>query len=128
MHRLWQGVDRAGRDVSGPLAGIGGAWLSLTLAGLLEVVWALALARSDGFTRPRPAAVAVSAAVASFLLLSFALRRLPVGTAYTVWVGIGAAGVVLAGIFLEGEQASWHRLTLLALLTISIIGLHRLGS
>ena len=71
------------------------AWLFLVAAGLLEIVWAIALKQSDGFTRLWPSVIGISTALASFLLLTMALRHLPVGTAYAVWVGIGAIGVAL---------------------------------
>jgi quaternary ammonium compound-resistance protein SugE len=73
------------------------AWTMLFGAGLLEIVWAIALKCTGGFTRFWPSAIGVSAAVVSFLMLSIALKSLPVGTAYAVWVGIGALGVALAG-------------------------------
>lgn len=99
------------------------AWFLLVGAGLLEIVWAIALKYSDGFARIWPGAIAVAAAVASIVMLAFALRSLPVGTAYAVWVGIGAVGVALAGITFLGESASFVRLAFLALILIGIIGL-----
>lgn len=79
------------------------AWLLLGVAGLLEVVWALALKDAQGFTRLGPSLVAITAAMASFGLLGAALRTVPTGVAYVAWVGIGAVGVTLAGILLLGE-------------------------
>ncbi len=102
------------------------AWLLVIAAALLEIVWASALARSDGFTRPGPAAVGVIAAALSFVLLAFALRVLPVGTAYAVWVGLGALGVALAGILILGESASAARLVCLLLILIGVVGLRLL--
>jgi quaternary ammonium compound-resistance protein SugE len=102
------------------------AWLLLIAAALLEIVWAVALDRSEGFTRPVPAAVGVIAAVLSFVLLAFALRTLPVGTAYAVWVGLGALGVALAGILVLGESASAARLACLFLILIGVVGLRLL--
>jgi quaternary ammonium compound-resistance protein SugE len=99
------------------------AWLTLVVAGALEVVWAIALKSSDGLTRPVPAVIGVSAATASFVLLSTALRTLPVGTGYAVWVGIGAFGVGLAGVVVFGESASPTRLGLLALTLVAVVGL-----
>lgn len=78
--------------------------------GLLEIVWAIALKHTGGFTRFWPSVIGVSAAVASFFMLSSALKSLPVGTAYAVWVGIGALGVAIAGIVALGESASPLRL------------------
>jgi quaternary ammonium compound-resistance protein SugE len=99
------------------------AWLLLVGAGLLEIVWAIALKHADGFTRPWPSAIGLAAAVVSFVMLSMALKTLPVGTAYAVWVGIGALGVALAGIIALGESASPVRLALLALILIGVVGL-----
>ena len=99
------------------------AWLLLVGAGLLEIVWAIALKYADGFTRFWPSAIGIAAAVASFIMLTMALKSLPVGTAYAVWVGIGALGVALAGIVALGESASLMRLGLLVLILIGVIGL-----
>jgi quaternary ammonium compound-resistance protein SugE len=92
-------------------------------AGLLEIVWAIALKHTGGFTRFGPSVIGLTAAVVSFVLLSTALKSLPVGTAYAVWVGIGALGVALAGIGALGESASLLRLGFLALILIGIVGL-----
>jgi quaternary ammonium compound-resistance protein SugE len=97
-------------------------WLALLGAGLLEVVWALALDRSDGLSRPAPATLAVTAAAASFVLLSRSLRALPVGTAYAVWVAMGVVGVALVGLA-RGEAATPARLACLATLVVAIVGL-----
>jgi quaternary ammonium compound-resistance protein SugE len=99
------------------------AWTILLGAGLLEIVWAIALKYTGGFTRFWPSAIGIVAAVTSFVMLSSALKSLPVGTAYAVWVGIGALGVALAGIVALGESASPLRLAFLALILIGIIGL-----
>jgi quaternary ammonium compound-resistance protein SugE len=99
------------------------AWFLLVGAGLLEIVWAIALKYADGFTRFWPSAIGISAAVVSFVMLAMALKSLPVGTAYAVWVGIGALGVALAGIVALGESASPVRLSLLALILIGVVGL-----
>ena len=99
------------------------AWAVLIGAGLLEVVWAIALKQTDGFTRFWPSAFGVSAAILSFVLLASALKSLPVGTAYAVWVGIGALGVAGAGILALGESASALRLGSLALILVGIVGL-----
>jgi quaternary ammonium compound-resistance protein SugE len=98
-------------------------WVVLVGAGLLEVVWAIALKYTDGFTRLWPSALALTAAAISFFMLSTALKSLPVGTAYAVWVGIGAIGVAIAGIVALGEPASPLRLGFLALILVGIIGL-----
>jgi quaternary ammonium compound-resistance protein SugE len=99
------------------------AWAILVGAGLLEIVWAIALKQTDGFTRFWPSAIGVTAAIVSFVLLATALKTLPVGTAYAVWVGVGALGVALAGIVALGESASPLRLAFLVLILIGIVGL-----
>jgi len=99
------------------------AWILLIAAGLLEIVWATALKEADGFSRLWPSLIGLAAAWASFLLLAYALKSLPVGTAYAVWVGIGAFGVALAGILALGEPATPARLALLALIVIAVAGL-----
>lgn len=99
------------------------SWLLLTGAGLLEIVWAVALKQAGGFTRFWPSLIGIISAIISFVMLSLALKQLPVGTAYAVWVGIGALGVAIAGIVALGESASPVRLSLLALILIGVIGL-----
>lgn len=98
-------------------------WLLLIIAGLLEVGWAIGLKYTDGFTKLVPSLLTVAAIVASMLLLAHAARTIPIGTAYAVWVGIGASGAAVVGILLLGEPASPARLAFLALLIVSIIGL-----
>jgi quaternary ammonium compound-resistance protein SugE len=102
------------------------AWALLLVAGLLEIVWATALKQSDGFTRLWPSIIGTGLSLVSFALLALALRHLPVGTAYAVWVGIGAAGVTIAGIVLYSETASTPRLACLALILTGVIGLRLL--
>jgi quaternary ammonium compound-resistance protein SugE len=99
------------------------AWFLLVLAGLLEVAWAIGLKYTDGFTRFWPSVLTASAIAASMFLLSLAARSIPIGTAYAVWVGIGACGAAALGILLLGEQASPGRLCFLALLVTAIVGL-----
>lgn len=99
------------------------AWIVLVIAGLLEIVWASALAQSAGFTRLVPSAVGVTVSLISFVLLAFALTRLPVGTAYAIWVGIGAVGVAAAGIAYFGDAATPQRLLCIALILGGVIGL-----
>lgn len=86
-------------------------------------MWAIALKQADGFTRLWPSLIGFTTAVVSFVMLSVALKGLPVGTAYAVWVGIGAAGVALAGMVVLGESASPLRLASLALVLLGVIGL-----
>jgi quaternary ammonium compound-resistance protein SugE len=102
---------------------VGWAWTVLIAAGLLEIVWAVALKRADGLTRLWPSVVGLTAMIASAGLLTLTLRLLPVGTAYVAWVGIGALGVALAGILLFGEEASYTRLICLALILCGVVGL-----
>jgi quaternary ammonium compound-resistance protein SugE len=99
------------------------AWAILVGAGLLEIVWAIALKHTDGFTRFWPSAIGLAAAVVSFVLLATALKSLPVGTAYAVWVGIGTLGVAITGIIALGESASLLRIGFLTLILIGIVGL-----
>lgn len=99
------------------------AWLLLVVAGLLEVGWAIAMRRSLGFTRLGPSLVTGVLLVASVWLLSVAARSLPLGTAYAVWVGIGAAGAAAAGALLFGEGMSRPQAACLALLILAIVGL-----
>lgn len=99
------------------------AWVFLVGAGLLEVVWAVALKRSDGFERVLETGVFVVALVASMLLLARALRELPVGTGYAIWTGIGAVGAAIVGVVLLGESAEPARLLSIALVAAGIVGL-----
>lgn len=99
------------------------SWILLVIAGLLETGWAIGLKYTEGFTRPVPSILTGLAIVASMLLLGIAARDLPIGTAYAVWVGIGAFGAVVLGIVLFGEPATAARLGFLGLLVISILGL-----
>jgi len=98
-------------------------WIALLVAGLFEVVWAIGLKYTEGFTRFWPSAVTLAAMTASVLLLGWAMRSLPVGTAYAVWVGVGAVGTAILGIVLFGEAASMGRLVSLGLVIAGIVGL-----
>lgn len=99
------------------------AWLVLVVSGLLETVWAIALDRSAGFTRPAPTAVFAVALVASMLGLGYALRTIPVGTGYAVWVGIGVAGTALIGMIALNEPAGLPRIVCLLLVLCGVAGL-----
>lgn len=99
------------------------AWLLLVVAGLLEVGWAIGLKYTEGFTRLWPTVGTVGAMVLSVGLLGVAMKTLPVGTAYAVWVGIGAVGTAALGILLLGEVASLGRLVSLGLIVAGIVGL-----
>lgn len=99
------------------------AWIVLVIAGFFEVGWAIGLKYTEGFTRPLPTVLTAAAMVASLWLLGIAMKTLPVGTAYAVWVGVGALGTVLLGIVLLGEPANPGRLVSLALVLAGIVGL-----
>lgn len=99
------------------------AWLLLAVAGLLEIGWALGMRFTEGFTRVWPTIVVLAAAWLSFWLLSLAMKTLPVGTAYAVWVGIGAAGAALLGMWLLGEPATAARFGCIALIIAGVVGL-----
>lgn len=98
-------------------------WLLLVLAGLLEAGWAIGLKYTEEFTKPVPSVLTILAIVVSMYLLAVAVRALPIGTAYAVWVGIGAFGAAVLGIALLGEPATPARLFFLALLIAAILGL-----
>ena len=99
------------------------SWIILVLAGLFEIAWAIGLKYTEGFTRFWPTVGTVASMMISVGLLGIAMRTLPVGTAYAVWVGIGAVGTVILGIVLMGDAASPGRLISLALIVVGIIGL-----
>lgn len=99
------------------------AWFYLLLAGLFEVVWAIELKYTQGFTKLYPTIITLVAMLISFLLLSQSLKTLPIGTAYTVWTGIGAVGTVIYGVFFLGEPATLIRLLCIGLIIVAIIGL-----
>jgi len=99
------------------------AWFILIIAGLLETAWAIGLAYTHGFTRLWPSVFTLVALAASMYLLAVAVRTLPIGTAYAVWVGIGAAGTAVLGIVLLKEPVTAWRIFFLLLLLVSIVGL-----
>ena len=99
------------------------AWTILVIAGLFEVAWAIGLKYTEGFTRLWPTVGTVAAMVVSLWLLGLAMKSLPVGTAYAVWVGVGAAGTVVLGIVLLGEPANAGRMISVALIIAGIVGL-----
>jgi quaternary ammonium compound-resistance protein SugE len=103
------------------------AWIMLFVAGLLEILWAFAMKQSDGFTRLVPTVVTLTAMIASFGLLSLSMKSLPLGTAYTVWTGIGAVGAFLVGITVLGEAISPLRL-LAAVLIVAGLFLMKMTS
>jgi quaternary ammonium compound-resistance protein SugE len=99
------------------------SWLYLLIAGLFEIIWAIGLKYTDGFTRLIPSLGTVASMALSLLFLSFALKELPVGTAYATWTGIGAVGVAILGIVLFAEPANALRLGCIALIVSGIVGL-----
>lgn len=99
------------------------AWLKLVIAGLLEVTWAIGLKYTQGFTRPVPSAITIAAIVASMYLLADAAKTIPIGTAYAVWVGIGATGAAVLGVILFREPLTATRVLFLGMLVIAIVGL-----
>jgi quaternary ammonium compound-resistance protein SugE len=99
------------------------AWIWLTLAGLLEVVWAIGLKYTEGFTRLWPSVTTVAAMIASLYFLALAVRSLPIGTAYAVWTGIGAVGVAILGIILFNEPRDLLRIGSILLIVAGIAGL-----
>lgn len=99
------------------------AWVLLVVASLMELVWAIALKESDGLTRFWPTVVGLSVALLSVVVLSLSLRVLPVGTAYAIFVGLGAVGVALAGVVAFSESASPARLLFLGLILVGVVGL-----
>ncbi|MGK5444933.1 DMT family transporter [Micromonospora sp. URMC 105] len=99
------------------------AWIVLVLSGLLETAWAVSLDRSAGFSRPLPSVVFVVTLVLSMLGLAYALREIPVGTGYAIWVGIGAAGTAVYGMVALGESASLARIACLLLVVAGVVGL-----
>lgn len=103
------------------------SWLLLLLAGLFEVAWAIGLKYTDGFSRPLPTLLTLSAMGVSVLLLAMAVKQLPLGTAYAVWTGIGAVGTVLMGIWLFNEPATLARVLCLLLIISGILGLKFIG-
>ncbi|MGK5545417.1 DMT family transporter [Streptomyces sp. URMC 127] len=99
------------------------AWVLLAVAGLLEVGWSIGMKFTDGFTRLWPSVFTVAGIAASMLLLSQAAKSLPIGTAYGVWVGIGAAGAAVLGILVLGEPATAARIFFIVLLLVAVVGL-----
>jgi quaternary ammonium compound-resistance protein SugE len=103
------------------------AWIWLTAAGLLEVVWAIGLKYTEGFTKLWPSAVTLVAMAASVYCLAVAVRTIPIGTGYAVWTGIGAVGVAILGMVLFGESRDLLRIGAILLIIAGIVGLKVLG-
>ena len=104
------------------------AWIALVLAGFFEIAWAMALKYSEGFTKPVPSIIFGVTAWISFILLAYAIKTLPIGTAYAVWTGIGAVGIAIIGIVWLGEPTSFVRVACISLIVTGIIGLKLSGS
>lgn len=104
------------------------AWALLILAGALEIVWALALKQADGLTKLWPSLIGISVAMLSLVLLGVALKDLPVGTAYAIWVGIGAFGVAVFGTVVLGEHMSLAKMVFLGLIGVGVAGLRMIES
>jgi quaternary ammonium compound-resistance protein SugE len=104
------------------------AWLVILASGLLEIAFSVSMKLSEGYTRPLPSAISVAAAVLSVWLMSLTLELIPVGTAYAVWAGIGAAGTAVVGMLLFQEPADAARLACIALVVAGIVGLQLLGT
>ena len=98
-------------------------WIYLFVAGCLEVVWALGIKYTDGFTKPVPSMITIGAMIASVWLLAIALKSIPVGTGYAVWVGIGAVGAAIGGVILFGESKSLPRIACILLIIAGVVGL-----
>ena len=99
------------------------SWIILFLAGLFEIAWAIGLKYSEGFTKLTPSIITIITMFISFYLLSLALKSLPLGTAYAIWVGIGTVGTVIAGIMLFGESMTLIRVISILFILIGIVGL-----
>ena len=97
------------------------AWIMLVIAGILEVVWAYTMKLSEGMTRPLYAVVTIVVVVVSFILLSLSMRSLPLGTAYTIWTGIGAVGSFAAGLYFLHEPASLMRIAAAVIIVIGLV-------
>jgi len=96
-------------------------WISLIIAGLLEVAWAYTMKQSDGFTRFLPSVITAILMLASFAFLSFSMKHLPIGTAYTMWTGIGAIGTFIVGIIFLGEELNLIRISAVILIFSGLI-------
>lgn len=99
------------------------AWIYLFIAGIFEIVWAVSLKYTHGFTRLYPSLVTLSGMAVSFYFLSLATKQLPIGTAYAVWTGIGALGTAILGMILFHESHNWLRLLFLCMIFVGITGL-----
>lgn len=99
------------------------AWVYLIIAGLLEIVWAIGIKYTEGFTKLVPSVITIGTMIVSFYLLALAVKQIPIGTGYAIWVGIGAVGTAIAGMIIFGEAATVGRILCLMLILCGIIGL-----
>lgn len=99
------------------------AWISLFVAGLFEIVWAVSMKYSEGFTKLWPSVITIAALWVSFALLSYSLKQIPIGTAYAIWVGIGAVGVAILGMLWFKEPATLARIGCISLIVAGTVGL-----
>lgn len=104
------------------------AWIFLITAGLLEIIWAISMKYSEGFSRILPSALTVFFIALSVYLLSLATKQIPIGTAYAIWAGIGAAGVAVFGIFIFNEPSSVSHTICLVLIISGVVGLNLLST
>ena len=109
--------------VNGAAISMSTAWIYLIVAGCLEVVWALGIKYTAGFSKPVPSAITIGAMIASVWLLALAIKTIPVGTGYAVWVGIGAVGAAIGGVILFGESRAMPRIICIVLIVAGVIGL-----
>jgi quaternary ammonium compound-resistance protein SugE len=103
-------------------------WIYLTIAGILEVVWASSLKYTDGFTKPLPSLLTLSAMTTSFILLAQALKTIPVGTGYVIWTGIGVIGTAIVGAVFLGESRDLSKFICISLIIVGIVGLRFTGA
>jgi quaternary ammonium compound-resistance protein SugE len=122
-------IGPAEERIGGPITATGGAitmnaWLTLAIAGLFEIGWAIGLEYSQGFSKLLPSVVTVLSLVISMLLLAQAVQSLPIGTAYAVWTGIGAVGAATLGVVLFDEPSSVARVGFISLIIVGVVGLN----
>ncbi len=103
------------------------AWTLLFIAGLFEIIWALGLKYSQGFSKPLPSVITIAAMIVSFYLLSYSMKTLPIGTAYAVWTGIGATGIFICGVIFLSEPFTLVRVLSVLLIAAGIAGLKIAG-
>ncbi|WP_444945254.1 DMT family transporter [Microbulbifer sp. VTAC004] len=105
-----------------------GAWISLFVAGLFEIVWAVSMKYSEGFTKLWPSVITVMAMWISFAFLSYSLKYIPIGTSYAIWVGIGAVGVAVLGVVWFNEPITLARIACISLIVLGVVGLKLVAS